>query len=149
MKENILNKLKKEHRQVLDLLHKISQVKEVETKKKLFDEVYKSLLMHMIGEEETIYQHLKKDTHDIAAEEVATEAEAEHEEIREILERLVELGPDSISFDEEIQNLQQVLSDHILEEESDLFVEAKDDFSLSELQHFAQEFEKAKQQIQL
>lgn len=144
MKENILNKLKEEHRQVLDLLKKISTSKELTRKKELFQEVHEALMSHMIGEEETLYAHLKKDAHEIAAEEVALEAENEHNEIRDILERLNDLGVDSISFDEEIQTLQRAVSDHILEEESDLFTEAKDDFSLTELQDFADEFEEAK-----
>ncbi len=149
MKENILNKLKAEHREVLALIKKIQSAKDLARKKDLFDEVYEALMGHMLGEEETIYAHLKKDAHEIAAEEVAMEAESEHQEIKEILERLAESGVDSISFDEEMNNLNSIVSDHILEEESDLFTEAKDDFSLTELQDFATEYEEAKNHLHL
>lgn len=147
MKENILNKLKQEHREVIATLKKISITKDLDRKKLLFQEVYDALQAHMIGEEETLYAHLKKDTHELTAEEVAREAESEHLEIKEILSRLKKLDVDSISFDEELKSLESVVGDHILEEESDLFTEAKDDFSAAELQDFAVEYEEAKSHL--
>lgn len=144
MEETILSKLKDEHREIQMLLLRVERSKDPVKKQEQFDELKKVLIPHMKGEEETIYAHLKNDVPDEDAKELASLANYEHQEIRDMLGMLDEEEVDNNAWNELFSDLQENIRTHIEEEETDLFNEAKEDFSKEELMEFMGEFEEAK-----
>lgn len=144
MSETILAKLRHEHREIAELLSKIEEADSPKKRRELFLEVKSKLVPHMEGEEQTLYAHLKNDVHDELAEEIAEDADLEHHEIKEYLQRLNLMHPDTKEWLKEFHSFKEHVEQHVREEETELFDEAKEDFTREELIHFAEEFEEVK-----
>lgn len=147
MSDSILKTLKAEHRQFESILSKISDSSDVVRKKELYLELKDRLIPHMEGEERTIYAHLMEDVHDEDAEELAQNAEDEHQEMKELLAKLDNTGIENEEWNSTFEELKNCVLTHVSEEESELFAEAKEDFSNEELIEFNEEFTEAKQHI--
>lgn len=145
MSESILKTLKSEHRQIQTILEDISECGEAERKKELYLQLKDALIPHMEGEEKSIYAHLLKDVHDEEAEEMAHHAETEHDEVRRLMATLDNIGIENDRWDNTFQTLRSQFAKHVEEEESELFAEAKVDFSKEELREFGDEFIEAKE----
>ena len=149
MSESILNTLREEHRHTEEIMVQIENAKDIVHKKELYLLLKEELIPHMEAEELTIYAHLIEDVHDEEAEEVALHAEDEHQEMKGLLGKLDSIGIESDEWDATFRRLQQCVRQHVEEEESDLFAEAKEDFSKEELMEFGDEFAEVKQHINL
>lgn len=144
MEETILNKLKEEHQEIQTMLLKIQRCKGQDKKQEHLDELKKILFPHMEGEEQTLYTHLREDVQNDNALEIANLARYEHQEIRDMLEMLEGSEVGGPEWSELFSELQENIQSHFEEEETELFNEAKEDFSREELMQFADEFEEAK-----
>lgn len=144
MTESIFSKLKHEHLQVKNLLNEIEHSKESSVTMPLFKKIKKILVPHMEGEERTLYSKLKDDSDDELAEELALEANYEHHELKEYLQRLTLLDVSSNEWWKEFYSFKEHFLQHVLEEETEIFDEAKEDFSPKELEQLSQKFEEAK-----
>jgi hypothetical protein len=149
MRETILNKLKQEHRQVEFLMAQIEHCHDVAQKKDLYLELEALLLAHMEGEERTLYSELKLLDTDEAAFQLANRADQEHRLVKELMASLDQIGIENQEWKRLFDELKMRILEHVEEEETELFAEAKDDFSSDELADFAEEFEKLKHQISL
>ena len=149
MSESILNTLRHEHRQADELMVKIEHARDIAFKKEIYLRLKNELILHMEGEEATLYAHLIEDVRDEEAEEVALHAEDEHQEIKDLLSRLDNIGIEDEDWDTTFKKLHSCIRQHVEEEESDLFAEAKQDFSKEELVEFGDEFEDAKLHVDL
>ena len=149
MSETILSKLLEDHQNIKDLMNKVMSMKDVVQRKDLYLQFKNDLLPHMEGEEKTLYTHLIEDVGGEEAEEVAHDAESEHEEMKNLLERLDNLGVENDLWEATFRDLRDHFLDHVAREESSLFDEAKEDFSKEELMDFGEEFEEAKLQSSL
>lgn len=147
MSESILNTLREEHRQTEHLMELIDRCEDVAQKKELYLQLKAELMLHMKGEEQTLYAHLMDDVGDEEAEELAQHADEEHREVKNLLARLDNTGIESPEWKMLFQLLKENVQKHVEEEESALFTEAKEDFSKEELEDFGNEFEEAKSHI--
>lgn len=145
MSESILNTLRAEHRETDELMVLIEGTDDVSYKKELYLQLKENLMAHMEGEEKTLYAHLIQDVHDEEAEEVALQAEDEHAEVKDLFYKLDNIGIESDDWDSTFRELRDHVRQHVEEEESSLFAEAKEDFSREELVEFGDEFAEAKQ----
>jgi hypothetical protein len=149
MSESILNKLLDEHQSIKEKIVKIMKTQNVEQKKDLFLGMKEEIILHMDGEEKSIYHHLIEDVGDEEAEEIAHDAENEHEAMRNLMDKLDNIGIESDEWDATFRDLRDHFLDHIAKEETSLFDEAKEDFSQEELIEFGNEYEEAKLQSSL
>jgi hypothetical protein len=149
MRETILNKLKQEHRQVEFLMAQIEHCHDIAQKKSLYLELEALLLAHMEGEERTLYSELKQVDADEEAFHLASDADQEHRGIKELMAQLDQTGIENQDWKRVFDELKARIQEHVEEEETELFAEAREDFSLDELADFAEEFEKLKHQISL
>lgn len=147
MSESILNTLRAEHRHSEEVMLQIERTKDVVHKKELYLQLKEELLSHMEGEERTLYAHLIDDVHDEEAEEVALQAEDEHQEARDLMTKLDNMGIETLGWETTFKELKECILQHVEEEESALFAEAKEDFSREELLEFGDEFLEAKQHL--
>lgn len=148
MSDSILNMLREEHRKAEELMAQVESCEDIVRKKELYLELKEELIPHMEGEEQTLYAHLMEDVHDEEAEEVAQIADEEHHQVKKLLEKLDNIGIESDEWDSTFRQMKQAVQKHVEEEESNLFAEAKQDFSKEELIEFAEEFEDVKHHIQ-
>lgn len=144
MEETILTKLKEEHRELQMLLLKVERCKELAKKKEYFRELEDVLVPHMEGEEQTLYAKLKNDVQDEDAAEMANLAGFEHQEIKELLAMLKETEFGTPEWDELYSDMKENIQLHVEEEETDLFNEAKEDFSRDELVQIVSDYEEVK-----
>jgi iron-sulfur cluster repair protein YtfE (RIC family) len=147
MSESILKTLRDEHRRVEGLIVQIENSTDIAQKKDLYLQMRSELMLHMEGEEKTIYAHLLEDVHDEEAEEVAQSAESQHREMRELLSKIDNIGIESDEWDSTFRKFTRCFHKHIEEEEVSLFAEAKGDFSREELIDFGDEFAEVKQHL--
>ena len=144
MGESILVKLREEHQTIRDLLQKTEKAVDVAQKKELYLQAQDEIISHMDSEEKTIYRHLIEDVGNEESEEVAHDAEDEHEEIRNLFEKLDNTHIETKDWDTAFHQLKKQFLDHIQNEENALFAEAREDFSKEELMDFGEEYENAK-----
>jgi iron-sulfur cluster repair protein YtfE (RIC family) len=147
MSESILNTLREEHRQSEHLMELIERCEDVAQKKELYLQLKSELILHMKGEEQTLYVHLMDDVGDKEAGKLAQQADAEHQEVKDLLSRLDNTGIESPEWKMLFQLLKDNFHKHVEEEENALFSEAKEDFSKEELEDFGDEFKEAKSHI--
>lgn len=146
MSESILAILRHEHHLVKEWVEKIEGTENFAKKLHYFEELKAVLVPHMKAEEETIYQSLRRVEKDRAASDIADELDLEHHDLKEYLQRLTLMEPDSPGWTREFKSFREHIYQHIEEEESELFEEAKEDFSRLELERLSREFEAAKNQ---
>ncbi len=146
MGESILMKLEEGHRVIKDLMNLIKNEHDLVHKKELYLQMREELLAHMDGEEKTIYRHLIEDVGNQESEEVAHDAEDEHEEMRHLCDKLDATRIEDENWESTFKALRHQFLKHQESEESALFTEAKEDFSREELSEFGEEFEEAKLQ---
>lgn len=147
MSESILKTLKEEHERLERYIQQIEKTQDVVRKKELYLQMKELLILHLEGEEKTIYAHLIDDVQDEDAEELALNSVEVHQRIKDILLKIDNIGIESDEWDSTFRRLNTVLIDHIREEEEALFTEAKEDFSKQELLELGDEFEDAKLHI--
>lgn len=149
MSESILKTLKDEHRHVRELILKVKEASDVGVKKELYLKLKEELILHMEGEERTLYSHLIDDVNDEEAEEVALQAEDEHQEMKVLLSKLDNIGIENDEWDINFFHLSNLIEIHVQEEEDALFAEAKQDFSKEELIDFGDEYQDVKLHTEL
>ncbi len=105
-----------------------------ERRDRLVHEIIESLTKHTRVEEEILYPFIRAEVPE--GEQIMDEAEREHQEAKEAMDRLRDLSPTDPAFDDAFQALRDGIQHHIEEEESEVFpklVQAADDAALVEL----------------
>lgn len=144
MQTNILDVLKDEHTEIIQLLNRISRSHEVASKKKFYQEMKEKLFAHMEAEELTLYAGLKGQSND-NAQSLADDGEFEHKQVRDSFEMLEGMEFNSEEWSELFEEIKASLEEHVEFEESILFAEAKEDFSIGQLLHFTKNYLETKE----
>jgi hemerythrin-like domain-containing protein len=140
---NALTLLRKDHREVKDLL---KQAEDAETaqKQKLFEQIRDELRVHESIEEEIFYPALKEHP---KTKEIALEAYEEHEVVDHVMGQLEELSPDDETWDAKFSVMEENLKHHINEEEREMFEQAEKVFSDDELDELGDKMLRRKEQF--
>lgn len=144
METNILEILKDEHNEILQILNRIERSHEIPAKKAAFQEVKQKIYAHMEAEELTLYANLKGQKIDNASH-LAEDAEFEHRQIKDSFEILEGLEFNSEDWCEMFSDIKSSIEEHVSFEESTLFAEAKEDFSVGQLLHFSKNYLETKE----
>ncbi|MDQ3679047.1 MAG: hemerythrin domain-containing protein [Actinomycetota bacterium] len=132
---NALVLLSNDHRAVEELFNRLSSSKRV-NRDDTIDRLILELSVHAEVEEEIVYPAVKR--HVDGGRRLANQAEREHQEMRDKLERLAGMDPDSREAEALIEELHQDVQEHFAEEEGPdgLFAQLRasmDEESLKEL----------------
>ncbi len=132
MHEEIFETLRNDHEKVKDLLSDMMDTSEgaPSTRDRLAEEVRQELIPHMRGEEQGMYEAMKRHGE---TKEKALEAIEEHHIARVELNELQELSPKSEAWKAKLQVLSELIHHHILEEENEMFGDAKKYLSEEEM----------------
>lgn len=139
MQTNILEVLKNEHIEIIQLMNRITRSQDVKIKKACYDEMKRKLFAHMEAEELTLYASLKNEDID-NAQNLAEDAEFEHQQVKDSFEMLEGMEFNSEEWNELFLEIKSTLEEHVEFEESTLFAEAKEDFSTGQLLHFTKNY---------
>ncbi len=110
--------LRKEHKKVDALFKKVLAQNDPIQRRKIYGEIKDELEVHAAGEKSIFYKALGKNS--MGSEQLDHE-EMEHEHIKELLRKLDHMDTQSPEWLEEFKNLAQCVTEHIQEEERDVF----------------------------
>lgn len=141
---NVINLLKEDHREAIELIERLEDVKESNTVSEgedLFRQLRGALEMHSSAEEEIFYPALKAfdETRD-----VVKEAYQEHNKIDQLLAEMALLSLADEEFQDKLAELKEVIEDHVSEEEEELFSRAEELFEESKLQEMGNQMQRIK-----
>lgn len=140
--QDVVDVLTADHREFLDLVTRIRSSQDAATQKDLADTLVAELVRHAVAEEMWVYPAMKQHLPDGEAK-VQHETE-EHEELEVLMKQLEGSEPADQEFVQGVARLEEVLRDHIDDEESDQFPELRARIPHEELVTMARRVEKAK-----
>lgn len=137
--------LQMDHRKVELLFKEIEEAKTHDKALGIFRQLKADLNAHSVAEEETVYMRFQSVA---AMREYLTEARQDHADIRVLLEEASELQDEHEAFLDRIDELHQLVTQHVEEEENQLFKLIRKNSSEELRRDLTQHFLKAKQRIQ-
>jgi len=140
---NPLTLLRKDHREVKDLLKQASDA-DTAQKQKLFEQIKSELQVHEAIEEEIFYPALKEHP---KTKELALEAYEEHHVVDQVMSELDALSPDDETWEAKFSVMEENLKHHINEEEREMFEQAEKVFSDDELEQLGDQMLRRKEQL--
>jgi iron-sulfur cluster repair protein YtfE (RIC family) len=141
--DDALALLKEDHRRVRDLFQEYQAATDPRTKRELAEEACLELETHAQLEEQIFYPAVNEESDEGAA--LVQEALQEHQQVKDLIAALREMGPDHHAFDATFRELMQNIEHHVQEEESQMFPLAEQDLAedLDELKDEMQDLKKA------
>jgi hemerythrin-like domain-containing protein len=135
--------LKEDHRRVRDLFQEYQAATDPRTKRELAEEACTELETHAQLEEQIFYPAVNDDSDEGPA--LVQEALQEHQQVKDLIVALREMGPDNHDFDATFRALMQNVEHHVEEEENQMFPLAEQALveDLDELKDEMQELKKA------
>jgi hemerythrin superfamily protein len=141
MEEKILDKMRKDHFEILGLMRKVLISTCDNQCKEFFDEAKTLLIKHMVAEEESVYKRLIRDVDEQRGRILALSSENEHHQAKEYIQRLNLMNINDPAWMKMFHDLFEIVATHFKIEEEVLFKEIKEDFSREELVEIDSEFE--------
>jgi hemerythrin-like domain-containing protein len=143
MAHPFLDILHDEHEEVRNLLGKLSsELNSMKEKDELFEELKKTLMPHMKGEEKFFYPRLLKDVDHAMLN--AYEAIEEHSAVKTLLKELENMTFKDIRWDAKLHVLKELIDHHIKDEEGKVFNNVKKMLSDDELDDIQSSYEEVK-----
>lgn len=134
--------LKADHAKVKQLFAQFESTEDVDRKQELFAQIFKELQVHTKIEEEIFYPAVKK-----IDEEGANEAVEEHNVVDFVLGAMKKLSPDDEAYDAKFTVLKENVEHHIEEEEKEMFPEAQQKISGSQMTELAEKMAARKEKL--
>src|SRR4029450_13317745 len=130
------------HRRVRALFQAYQAATDSRTKRKLAEEACTELETHAQLEEQIFYPAVNEDSEEGPA--LVQEALQEHQQVKDLIAALREMGPDHHEFDATFRALMQNVEHHVEEEESQMFPLAEQELEeeLNELKDEMQDLKK-------
>jgi hemerythrin-like domain-containing protein len=141
--EDAIAMLKEDHRRVRDLFQEYAAATDPRTKRELAEEVCTELEIHAQLEEQIFYLAVNEDSDE--GPELVQEAIQEHQQVKDLIAALREMGPDNHDFDAKFRELMQNVEHHVEEEENQMFPLAEQELAedLNQMKEEMQDLKKA------
>ncbi|MCW2505863.1 MAG: hemerythrin cation binding protein [Actinomycetia bacterium] len=139
---DVVDVLTTDHREVTELIGQIRATTDPERRREFTDIAISELVRHSVAEEMYVYPAMKKHLAD-GEKAVAHDIE-EHQQLERIMKELEAADSAGPGFVVLIGELESVLRDHVLDEESEQFPELRAAVPHDELVEIAEKVEKAK-----
>ena len=136
---DVIELIEKDHREVEDLFAKFEASSDRSVAMQLCDELDR----HAHAEERVVYPVIESDVP--GGSEMANEATDEHKEARQLIGR-IRNTTDPEHLVELVKELQDAITHHVEEEESEVLPKTREAISTQRLDELGDEFEAAKQQ---
>jgi hemerythrin superfamily protein len=142
VEQDVVDVLTTDHHEVLDLVLQIKSSTDAEERRDLADTVISELVRHSVAEEMYVYPAMRKHLPD--GEGAVEHDIAEHKEIEKTLKKLEGVSADDAEFTRLLGELENILRDHVQDEEVQQFPELRAQVPREELVEMAQKVEAAK-----
>jgi len=141
---DIYSLIKKDHEEVASLFRRLKAAEGfAETSEQLFAQLREELELHAHAEERVWYPALREAE---GTQELVGEALDNHELVRELLDELAMSRMDDEAWSERLGVLEEHVTDHVEEEEGDIFDVARQLFRAEQAVELAQRWQTAKQE---
>lgn len=117
--QDVLDLLMSEHRSAESLLDQIAQTEQQPNARDIADQVISMLVKHSVAEEMYVYPVMAEYLDD--GQEQVEHDKGEHQELEELLKTLEGVEPQDPQFPATVARIQEVLADHINDEEDEQF----------------------------
>jgi len=136
--------LKADHQRVKDLFTPYEATENVETKRTLAEQVFVELDMHAQLEENVFYPAVNEETEE--GPELVKESLEEHATVKQLMQELWQMGPQSHGFDAKFHELMHHVEHHVEEEEAEMFPLAEEELA-EDLDEMSAEMQELKQEL--
>ena len=141
---NIQDIIRLDHNKVNVLFAEIMQSDDPQKVQEYFGQLYKDLSAHAEAEEQVVYPAVKPFYGDNDTKELYDE----QAEMKQMLDQIKAQSPSSSEFKDKVQQLMDVVMDHVRQEESTMFAAIRDNMNSDQSEQLATQFKSAKSQIQ-
>jgi hemerythrin-like domain-containing protein len=136
--------LKADHQRVKDLFAQYEATSNADTKRSLAEEVFIELETHAQLEENIFYPTVNEETEEGPA--LVKESLQEHATVKQFIQELRQMGPQSHGFDAKFQELMHNVEHHVEEEENEMFPLAEEALA-EDLDEMREEMQELKKEI--
>ncbi len=140
---DIYHYLKRDHQKVSDLMERVVSARSAERKEELLAEIREELELHADAEQATFYAALE---HELESSERVEDAEDDHDEVREYLQRLSGMSAESPKWMELFGELKHAVERHVRMEEERMFAQARRIFSKEDAEGLAMDMKRLKKE---
>lgn len=131
--------LEQDHRKVEQLFEKYRTSQDPA----IAEQICMELTVHATIEEQVVYPVVKKDVPE--GKELEQEAEKEHNEVKELIAQIEAAGFDDPSVPELVQKIEEGVTHHVEEEESEMFPKLRESVEGDRLTQLGEKLQQAKQ----
>jgi len=144
--KTFFNELKKDHKEVMDILEKLKAGSPTaeKTREKLFAQLKKELVPHMKAEDSTFYQALLATQN---GRPHALEAKEEHDLTTMVFRQLEETPAKEEIWGAKLKVLKDLVEHHIEEEEEEIFQLAQKEIEKDDFKQILQNFQNEKERV--
>ena len=139
---DVVDVLTADHRDVTGLIAEIRTATDPTVRRDITDMMISELVRHAVAEEMYVYPAMRKYLPD--GEKAVEHDVEEHKDIEKTLKRLESADVSSAEFAREIDRLEELLADHVQDEEGEQFPELRQRIPHDELVELAHKVETAK-----
>jgi hemerythrin-like domain-containing protein len=140
---DVVDMLTADHHEVLELVSQIRATDDTTARRDMTDTVIAELVRHSVAEEMYVYPAMREHLPDGDAA-VQHDIE-EHQQLEETMKALESLDTGDADFLQALDELEQVLRDHVTDEETEQFPALRQHLSAEQLQEIGHMVETAKQ----
>jgi hemerythrin superfamily protein len=140
--QDVVDLLTTDHQEVMDLLQQIKTTADPEARRDLADTVISELVRHSVAEEMYVYPAMRKYLPD--GDEAVEHDTKEHKQLERTMKKLEAADADSAEFTELLAELEDILRDHVSDEEREQFPQLRARVPRTELVGIAHKVEVAK-----
>jgi hemerythrin superfamily protein len=139
---DVIDVLTSDHREVTALLSQVRSTTDPELRRDLADTAISELVRHAVAEEMYVYPAMRKHLPD--GDKAVQHDVEEHKELERTMKKLEGADASSAEFDATLRQLEELLADHVQDEESEQFPELRRLIPREELTELAGKVETAK-----
>jgi hemerythrin superfamily protein len=137
--------IRMDHQKVNTLVSDIEKSEDPNKIQEYFGQLYQDLSVHAEAEEQVIYPNVRSFYGDANTQELFDE----QAQLKEVLEQMKQIEPNSQEFKNLLQQVKEMVGDHTRQEESTMFAAINNNCTSEQQQQMATEFKEAKKQLQL
>ena len=141
---NVQDVIRMDHQKVNVLFTEINKTDDPQKRQEYFGQLYKDLTAHSEAEEAIVYPAVRPYYKDADTQELYDE----QAEMKVILKEIKSLDPSSSEFLAKVNQLKDIVMDHVRQEESTFFAAIRDNFSSAQSEQLATQFKQHKSQVQ-
>jgi hemerythrin-like domain-containing protein len=140
--KDVVDILTSDHHEVLELVQQIPSVEDANVRREMAEIVIAELMRHSVAEEMHVYPVMRERLPN-GDDEVQHDV-AEHQQLEEVMKELESVDANDAGFFDVMSRLEEVLRDHIADEENDQFPQLRSTIPAEELVEIGRKVEAAK-----